>query len=48
MRLEGWEVTVLLAMLVMTAVVVVVATLIILWTVRWTRRKNDGAGPGPS
>ncbi|MDN4644722.1 hypothetical protein [Arthrobacter sp. PsM3] len=39
---------VLLAMLVMTAVIVVIRTLIVLWTVRRTRRRNDGTGPRPS
>lgn len=46
MRLEGWQVVVFLAMLVMVAIVVVVITLIIRWMLRRARRKDtDGSGP---
>lgn len=47
MRLEGWHVMVFLAMLVMAAVVVLGVTLVVLWTVRGIRRKNNGDGSGP-
>jgi len=42
MRLEGWNV---LVMLVLVAAVVVAVTLIVLWTVRLIRNRRSG-GPG--
>ena len=45
MRLEGWNVMVFLAMLVLAAAVVVAVTLIVLWTVRLFRNRRHG-GPG--
>jgi heme/copper-type cytochrome/quinol oxidase subunit 2 len=44
MRLEGWHVVVFLAMLVIAVIAVAVVTLIVLWKVFRTRRKDSG-GP---
>jgi hypothetical protein len=48
MRLEGWHMMVLLAMLVMVAVVVVAVTLLVRWALRWARRRDTGGGSGPA
>jgi hypothetical protein len=45
MRLEGWNVMVFLAMLLVAAAAIVVVTLIVLWTVRLVRKQKPG-GPG--
>lgn len=47
MRLEGWHVMQLLATMLLVAAVVVAVTLIVLWTVRQTRKRNGGDGSGP-
>ncbi|WP_426996299.1 hypothetical protein [Pseudarthrobacter sp. N5] len=48
MRLEGWHVGVFLAMQVLVAFVVVAGvTLLVLWTVRLVRRRNNGGGSWP-
>jgi hypothetical protein len=41
MRLEGWHVIVLLIMVLLTVAVIVVGTLVVLWTVA-KKRKHDG------
>lgn len=48
MRLEGWHAMVFLATLLVAALVVVAVTLIVLWTVRWAKRRNNGDGSGSS
>jgi hypothetical protein len=48
MRLEGWNILVLLVMLVTAAVVVVAVTLLVRWTLRLSRRWENGGSGGPS
>jgi Flp pilus assembly protein TadB len=43
MRLEGWNIMVLLVMVVTAAVVVLAVTLLVRWTLRLARRReNEG------
>jgi NADH:ubiquinone oxidoreductase subunit K len=48
MRLEGWNIMMLLVMLVAAAAAVVQVTLLVRWTLRWARRRDDGNGSGPA
>jgi Flp pilus assembly protein TadB len=48
MRLEGWNVLVLLVMLVVAAGAIVTVTLIVRWTLRLANRRREDPGPGTS
>ena len=48
MRLEGFNVLVLLVMLVIAAAVIGAVTLIVRWTLRFANRRRGGHGQGPT
>ena len=48
MRLEGYNILVLLMLLVIAAAVIVGVTLIVRWTLRLTNRRPRDPGQGPT